>query len=107
MARLYNTVTGFGVTAKELKKVGERINNLARTFNIREGFTRKDDHLPPKVMSVPIPDGVSKGSIVTQEELDLLLDDYYRTRGWTKEGIPSKKKIEELDIEQKNKKDSG
>lgn len=99
LARLYNFVTGFGMTAEELKLIGERINNLARVFNVREGFTRGDDHLPPKVMSVPIPEGVSKGSVVTEEELNLLLDDYYEKRGWTKKGTPTEKKLRELGIQ--------
>jgi aldehyde:ferredoxin oxidoreductase len=100
MARLYNVVTGYGMTPDELKLAGERINNVARLFNIREGLGRKDDTLPYKVMHLPIPDeGPSKGAFVTQEELDLLLDDYYEARGWTKEGIPSHEKLKELGMD--------
>ena len=87
MARLYNLVTGIEITPEELKKAGERINTIARLFNIREGLGRKDDTLPWKVMNEPIPDvGPVKGAVVTQAELDLLLDDYYESRGWTLEG---------------------
>jgi hypothetical protein len=51
-------------------------------------------------MHVPIPDeGVSKGSYVSQEELDLLLDDYYAVRGWTRDGIPTIEKLNELGME--------
>jgi aldehyde:ferredoxin oxidoreductase len=51
-------------------------------------------------MHVPIPDeGVSKGSFVSQEELDLLLDDYYEVRGWTKEGVPTIEKLKEIGME--------
>ena len=90
LAKYYTLATGISMTAEELRLAGERINNLGRLFNIREGFTRKDDHLPPKVMSTPIPDDtVSKGSYITQEELDFMLDDYYAARGWTREGIPT------------------
>jgi len=100
LARYYTLVTGIEMTPEELELTGERINNLGRLFNIREGFTRKDDHLPPKVMSTPIPDDtVSKGSYITQEELDLMLDDYYATRGWTKEGVPTLEKLKELGLE--------
>jgi len=78
---------------------GERINNLGRLFNIREGFTRKDDHLPAKVMSTPIPDDtVSKGSYITQKELDFMLDDYYEARGWTIEGFPTVEKLKEIGL---------
>ena len=88
------------MTAEELRRTGERINNLARLYNISEGFTRKNDHLPPKIMSTPIPDEtVSKGSYITQEELDFMLDDYYEHRGWTKDGVPTLEKLKELDLE--------
>jgi aldehyde:ferredoxin oxidoreductase len=97
LAALFSAVTGIEMSADELKMAGERINNLGRLINIREGLTRKDDTLPWKVMHVPIPDeGVSKGSFVSQEELDLLLDDYYEVRGWTKEGIPTIEKLDEI-----------
>jgi len=97
MAKLYSLVTGIEMTAEELKKSGERINTIARLINIREGFSRKDDTLPWKVMNEPIPDdGPVKGAVVTQEELDLLLDDYYESRGWTLEGVPTVKKLKEL-----------
>jgi len=100
LAKYYTLVTGIEMTPEELERTGERINNLGRLFNIREGFTRKDDHLPPKVMSTPIPDDtVSKGSYITQEELDQMLDDYYATRGWTKEGVPTLEKLKELELE--------
>jgi aldehyde:ferredoxin oxidoreductase len=97
MAKLYNLVTGIDLTAEELKKSGERINTVARLINIREGLGRKDDTLPWKVMNVPIPDeGPVKGALVTQKELDLLLDDYYTSRGWSLEGVPKTAKLKEL-----------
>ena len=100
LAALYNAVTGIEMSPDELQRAGERINNLGRLINIREGLTRKDDTLPWKVMHVPIPDeGPSKGSFVSQEELDLLLDDYYEVRGWNKEGIPTIEKLKELGME--------
>jgi len=97
LAALYSAVTGIETTPEELRMAGERINNLGRLINIREGFTRKDDHMPWKVMNVPIPDeGVAKGSFVSQADLDLLLDDYYEVRGWTKEGLPTVEKLNEI-----------
>ena len=100
MARLYTLVTGYEMTPEDLKKAGERVNTVARLINIREGLGRKDDTLPWKVMNMPIPDeGPVKGAVVTQEELDLLLDDYYESRGWTLEGVPTTAKLKELDME--------
>jgi len=100
LAKYYTLATGLEMTAEELKKTGERINVIGRLFNIREGFTRKDDNMPPKVMSTPIPDNtVSKGSYVSQKELDFMLDDYYAQRGWTKEGVPTVEKLKELALD--------
>ena len=80
---------------------GERIQTLAKLINIREGLSRKDDTLPWKAMNLPIPDdGPVKGAVVTQEELDLLLDDYYSSRGWTLEGVPTKEKLQQLGLDE-------
>ena len=100
LAALYTAVTGIEMSGEELRLAGERINNIGRLINIREGLSRKDDSLPWKIMHVPIPDeGPSKGSHVTQDELDLLLDDYYEVRGWDNEGIPTPEKLKELGME--------
>jgi aldehyde:ferredoxin oxidoreductase len=100
LAALYSAVTGIDMDPSELQKAGERINNLGRLINTREGLTRKDDTLPWKVMHVPIPDeGPSKGAFVSQKELDLLLDDYYEVRGWNQEGLPTVEKLSELGME--------
>lgn len=100
LANYYTLVTGIKVTPEEMRTAGERINNLGRLFNIREGLTRKDDHLPAKVMSTPVPDDtVSKGSYITQKELDFMLDDYYASRGWTEEGVPTLEKLKEIGLE--------
>jgi len=100
MAKLYNLVTGIEMTPEELKRSGERINTVGRLINIREGLGRKDDTLPWKVMHEPIPDeGPVKGAFVSQEELDLLLDDYYESRGWTLEGVPTIAKLKELGMD--------
>jgi aldehyde:ferredoxin oxidoreductase len=92
-------VTGIDLTPEELSTVAERINMVARLINIREGLTRKDDTLPWKVMNEPIlDDGPVKGAVVTKDELDLLLDDYYESRGWTLEGVPKLSKLKELSM---------
>ena len=100
LAKLYTLVTGWETTPEEMRLKGERINNLARVINVREGLSRKDDTLPWKVMNFPIPDeGPSKGAYVSQQELDLMLDDYYEARGWTKEGIPTPEKLKQLGMD--------
>jgi aldehyde:ferredoxin oxidoreductase len=99
IAKVYSLVTGIPMTGEEIRMAGERMSNLGRLYNIREGLTRKDDNLPPRVMKDPIPSGVAKGSHIPQAELDILLDGYYEARGWTNEGVPTKAKIEELGLE--------
>lgn len=101
MAKLYSLVTGSDMTVGELSSASERIMTLARLINLREGLSRKDDTLPWKVMNEPIPDeGPVKGAIVTQDELDLMLDDYYQARGWTLEGVPTTAKLRELGMDE-------
>ena len=98
IARVYTLVTGIPMTGEELQKAGERMSNLARVFNNREGMTRQDDNVPGRIMKDPIPSGAGKGSVVTQEDLDILLDGYYSARGWYKSGVPTKEKLEELGL---------
>jgi aldehyde:ferredoxin oxidoreductase len=102
LANYYTLATGIPITAEELDKDGERIENLARLFNIREGKgTRKYDTLPWKIMHVPVPDeGPAKGACVSDEEFQLGLDDYYEARGWTLEGVPTVEKLDELNLSQ-------
>ena len=104
MAKLYTLVTGIEMTVEQLGTAAERIITLAKLINVREGFSRKDDTLPWKVMNQPITDeGPAKGAVVTQEELDLLLDDYYQARGWNVEGIPTKDTLNQLDLQEYQK----
>jgi aldehyde:ferredoxin oxidoreductase len=70
-----------------LMRIGERISTLRRLFNVREGFSRKDDTLPRRFVEEPLPEGPAKGQVVN---LDLMLDEYYALRGWDKNGIPPK-----------------
>jgi aldehyde:ferredoxin oxidoreductase len=100
LANYYTLATGIPITPEELTKDGERIENLARLFNIREGKgTRKYDTVPWKIKNVPVPDeGPAKGSVVNEEEFQLGLDDYYAVRGWTPDGIPTPEKLAELGL---------
>jgi aldehyde:ferredoxin oxidoreductase len=64
-ANLLEAVTGLTFTPDEIEKVGERMNNLARLFNANEGFGRKDDNLPERILTEPIKDGNSKGNFIS------------------------------------------
>ncbi len=91
-------VTGVDYTVSWIMDIGERIYNLDRLINVREGLDRKDDYLPYRVTHEPIKNGVSKGNYVTEKELQRMLDDYYTARGWSKEGIPTKMRLFELGL---------
>jgi aldehyde:ferredoxin oxidoreductase len=97
-AAMVRAVTGWDVTVDELERVGERIVNLERLFNVREGVRRSADVLPWKVMHEPIPDGPSAGMFCPPDELDAMLDDYYRLRGWTRDGVPKASRLAQLGI---------
>ncbi|UCE35487.1 MAG: aldehyde ferredoxin oxidoreductase family protein [Deltaproteobacteria bacterium] len=98
-AALMEAVTGLICTPEEIEKVGERINNLARAFNVREGFSRADDTLPERVMKEPLQGGASKGHCISVDDLKQMLDEYYTVRGWDlNSGIPTRKKLEELGL---------
>ncbi len=98
LPEMVRAVSGLDLGPGELMVVGERTVNLARAFNIREGLTRADDHLPLRVMRDPIPEGPSAGDRVDREELDAMLDDYYAARGWDRRGVPLKAKLVSLGL---------
>ncbi|MEW6662389.1 MAG: aldehyde ferredoxin oxidoreductase family protein [Bacillota bacterium] len=97
LAELVNALTGWDVTPKELMEKGEMIFNLCRMFNVREGMSRKDDTLPARC-SESLPRGATAGSVITQEDLNMLLDEYYRLRGWDSNGIPCREKLDSLGL---------
>lgn len=98
-AGLVAAVTGWDMDAAELERVGERIVNLERLFNVREGVRRRDDVLPWKVMHEPIPDGPSAGMHCPPEELDRMLDAYYALRGWDADGVPTPAHLRALGLD--------
>lgn len=99
-ATLMEAVTGLEFTPEEVEKVGERLNNLAKSFNVREGFTRADDVFPERLMTEPLKDGASKGQKIGKDDLDKMLDEYYSARGWeVATGVPKREKLVELGLE--------
>jgi aldehyde:ferredoxin oxidoreductase len=97
-AAMVGAVTGWDVTVDELERVGERIVNLERLFNVREGVRRRDDVLPWRVMHEPIPDGPSAGMYCPPEELAAMLDEYYGLRGWDADGVPTAERLADLGL---------
>ena len=97
-ADLVNAAAGTDFTPEEIEKIGERINNVAKLYNIGEGFTRQDDTFPKRLMTEAIKEGASKGQLISQADLDEMLDEYYTERGWKKDGTPTDAKLKELGI---------
>jgi len=97
-AQVYTMITGWAMAPEELKRSGERINDLKKLFNIREGWTRADDTLPPRVLQEKLPTGVVAGVGLSREDLDYMIAGYYRARDWTEDGLIPEEKLEELGL---------
>ncbi len=95
-----SAITGWSFSAEELRTITERVWNLTRLFNVREGFTRKDDTLPKRLFDEPSTKGPSSGQVVDRDSFEKLLDQYYEAVGWdVVTGIPTEKKLKELGID--------
>ena len=91
--------TGWDVTVQDLLRVGERATNLARVFNIREGFSRKDDTLPDRLFE-PLEGGALAGVGMSREEFERTLTDLYEIKGWDPvTSAPTRRRLQELGIE--------
>jgi len=97
VVEMVNAVTGWDTTTWELMKVGERATTMARAFNAREGFTKDDDWLPERFFQ-PLEGGPLKGKKISKEDYKRAIAAYYRMMGWDETGVPTKEKLEELDV---------
>ncbi|OPL08313.1 MAG: hypothetical protein AVO33_01015 [delta proteobacterium ML8_F1] len=94
---LYNAATGEESTLEALLTGAERVINLERMFNYREGFDIKDDQLPVRLTTEPAPDGLGKGNVVDTE---VMLREFYQSMGWNLEtGIPTEATLKSLGIQ--------
>ena len=98
-AEIYEHITGWDMTADELRLAGERINSLKKAFNIREGWARKHDTLPRRVFDEALPTGVAAGVGLSRDDLDMMVQGYYRARGWNEDGTIPEGKMRELGLE--------
>lgn len=98
-ADMLSATTGWDIDGKELIRVGERVLNLQRMFNMRESLGRKDDMLPERVLSMPESGPFKDEEKCTIKAYDDLLDEYYEACGWDiKTGVPTEAKLKELDL---------
>ncbi len=96
----YRAATGLPVTQEELLACGERVYNLEKLFNCREGFGRAEDRPPARFFDEALPDGPGAGGHLDRGDYELLLDDYYAARGWDRStGCPTPEKLRELGLE--------
>lgn len=95
-ARMVNATCPGDWDEERLRKTGERIWNLERMFNNAAGLTSADDTLPPRMLNDPLPSGFAKGGVA---ELDVLVPQYYKLRGWDESGAPTAEKQASLGIE--------
>lgn len=95
LARMIEAVTGVGLAPQELLACGERTWNLERMWNMAAGFSREDDTLPPRLLEESVSTGPAAGKVV---DLEPMLDEYYRARGWGADGVPEGSKIASLGL---------
>jgi len=98
-ANYFNDVTGKDWDVSRLLKTSERVRNMERMFDVRQGLRRGDDSLPKKFFEQPLSKGRYKGAVLDKEKFEQMKDEYYQLRGWDKEtGIPTREKLEELGL---------
>ncbi|SDK03304.1 aldehyde ferredoxin oxidoreductase family protein [Natronincola ferrireducens] len=98
LSQVLNAVTGESFAVEELDKIGERVVNIGRLFNQREGFSSKDDILPNRIFKDALKSGATAGKKIPKESFDKMLLQYYNERGWSQEGIIGEEKIQELQL---------
>ena len=93
----FKALTGREISIEEGLKIGEKIINLSRAFNAREGFDRKDDAMPERFLTEPVSEGPQDGARV--DNLDAMIDEFYSECGFDlKTGWPTRAKLEELGL---------
>ncbi|MEE8471996.1 MAG: aldehyde ferredoxin oxidoreductase family protein [Dehalococcoidia bacterium] len=94
-----NAVTGWDMTPEELMETSERIWNMEKMFNHREGVGREGDK-PPHIFFEPVKEGARKGLRLEPDKWEALLDEYYELHGWDKEGTPQPETLKRLGLDQ-------
>jgi aldehyde:ferredoxin oxidoreductase len=97
---LLSAITGREFDKTEYSKTGERVFNLEKMFNFREGFRREDDRLPDRFFEDAFTIGPKKGSVLDRNQFDAMLTQYYKDRGWdTGTTEPGESKLKELGLD--------
>jgi aldehyde:ferredoxin oxidoreductase len=88
LARLLSTLTGWDINGREILTIGERVYNLQRKFNVKEGIGKADDMLPERCLQMPEFGKYSSTSECQLKDPVGMIEECYKARGWSKEGIP-------------------
>lgn len=97
---LLGAITGRDYNKTEFMKTGERVFNLEKLFNYREGFRREDDWLPDRFFEDAFTVGPKKGSVLNRDQFNVMLTQYYQDRGWSPETTkPGESRIKELGLD--------
>lgn len=96
MAELLTMVTGVEWTSEQMSQIGRRVINIGRAFNQREGFDRRHDTVPKRVVTEALQHGPAKGQVIPQEVFDDMLSQYYDVMGWDENGIMPEELIASL-----------
>jgi aldehyde:ferredoxin oxidoreductase len=97
IAELLSLATGLDFKEKDFEELTERVLSLERAFNAREGLSRKDDDMPPRMWE-PVPGGPHQGFKFDRKLWDQALDAYYKMHGWNENGIPTKETLNRLGL---------
>jgi len=97
-SQYFEAATGKSLSVEDFQTIADRVETLIRMFNLREGFTRKDDTLPHRTLFEPLPDGPAKGQCIGEENLNRMLDEYYETRGWDSSGVPTEETLKKYQL---------
>jgi aldehyde:ferredoxin oxidoreductase len=99
-SKLIHLATGMEISERQLMEIGERICTIERLFNLREGFSRKDDSLPERYFKEPTPIGLSvaRNKKIDRGKFNRMLDEYYELHGWDKNGVPATETLNELGL---------
>jgi aldehyde:ferredoxin oxidoreductase len=99
-AKMFEYKTGIPTSPEEIMKAGKRIVTLERSFNVREGLSRKDDLLPRRMMEEDAGDLPGEDPRISREKLDKMLDRYYELHGWNPDdGKPTEETLNDLNLD--------
>ncbi len=100
LSGMFESATGIPMSTGKLHRACERIVNIERMFNVREGLGKKDDTLPRRFFDESVPNGPAEGYRIPKNKFDELLQQYYRIHRWNSSGVPKEETLKKLELEE-------